>query len=92
MFCTAAVLAVALFCCAVQARSDYPNRPVRLITPFNPGGAIDIYSRTAADPLGKRLGQNIVASGGDPACVAFNAADADVRLEAGQELLEGSPA
>lgn len=42
------------------AQSDYPVRPVRLITPFNPGGAIDIYSRTIAEPLGKRLGQNVI--------------------------------
>ena len=42
------------------AQSDYPARPVRLITPFNPGGAIDIYSRTIADPLAKRLGQNVI--------------------------------
>jgi hypothetical protein len=34
----------------------------------------------------------IAAAGGDPACVAFNEADAYLRLEAGQELLEGSPA
>jgi len=45
--------------CTVQAQ-EYPNKPIRLITPFNPGGAIDIYSRTIADPLGKRLGQNII--------------------------------
>jgi tripartite-type tricarboxylate transporter receptor subunit TctC len=47
-------------CCVAQAQSDYPNRPVRIITPFNPGGAIDIYSRLIADPLGKRLGQNVI--------------------------------
>jgi tripartite-type tricarboxylate transporter receptor subunit TctC len=54
------LLAALLACCAAHAQSDYPNRPVRLITPFNPGGAIDIYSRTIAEPLGRRLGQNIV--------------------------------
>jgi tripartite-type tricarboxylate transporter receptor subunit TctC len=47
-------------CCVAQAQSDYPNRPVRIITPFNPGGAIDIYSRLIAEPLGKRLGQNVI--------------------------------
>ena len=52
-----ALLAVAF---TAHAQGDYPNKPVRLITPFNPGGAIDIYSRTLADPLGKRLGQNII--------------------------------
>jgi tripartite-type tricarboxylate transporter receptor subunit TctC len=47
-------------CWGAHAQSDYPNKPIRLITPFNPGGAIDIYSRTIAEPLGKRLGQNII--------------------------------
>ena len=57
---TLSLLASFAFCCAAFAQSDYPNKPVRLITPFNPGGAIDIYSRTIADPLGLRLGQNII--------------------------------
>ena len=47
-------------CCAAHAQSDYPDRPVRLITPFNPGGAIDIFSRTLAEPLGARLGHNVI--------------------------------
>jgi len=55
-----ALLAALVFSAAALAQSDYPNRPVRLITPFNPGGAIDIYSRTIAEPLGRRLGQNII--------------------------------
>jgi len=45
---------------AAWAQADYPAKPLRLITPFNPGGAIDIYSRLIAEPLAKRLGQNIV--------------------------------
>jgi tripartite-type tricarboxylate transporter receptor subunit TctC len=49
----------ALLCGAASAQGDYPSKPVRLITPFNPGGAIDIYSRLIAEPLSKRLGQNV---------------------------------
>jgi tripartite-type tricarboxylate transporter receptor subunit TctC len=51
---------LALVSCGALAQSDYPAKPLRLITPFNPGGAIDIYSRLIAEPLSKRLGQNIV--------------------------------
>jgi tripartite-type tricarboxylate transporter receptor subunit TctC len=52
--------AAAFACGTAAAQSDYPNRPVKLITPFSPGGAIDLYSRLIAAPLGKRLGQNVV--------------------------------
>ena len=57
-FC--AVLAGLLVAGTAVAQANYPNKPIRLITPFNPGGAIDIYSRLIAEPLGKRLGQNII--------------------------------
>ena len=57
---TLSLLAALAICGNALAQSDYPNKPVRLITPFNPGGAIDIYSRTIADPLGRLLGQNII--------------------------------
>jgi tripartite-type tricarboxylate transporter receptor subunit TctC len=43
-----------------KAQTDYPSKPIRLITPFNAGGAIDLYSRLIAEPLGKRLGQNVI--------------------------------
>jgi len=57
---TLSLFAALTFCCSAISQSDYPNRPIRLITPFNPGGAIDIYSRTIAEPLSQRLGQNII--------------------------------
>jgi tripartite-type tricarboxylate transporter receptor subunit TctC len=53
-------LSAALWSGIAAAQADYPGKPVRLITPFNPGGAIDIYSRLIAEPLGKRLGQNVI--------------------------------
>ncbi|MFZ1923008.1 MAG: tripartite tricarboxylate transporter substrate-binding protein, partial [Xanthobacteraceae bacterium] len=39
---------------------DYPNKPIRLLVGYAPGGAVDIVSRVLADPLEKRLGQRIV--------------------------------
>jgi tripartite-type tricarboxylate transporter receptor subunit TctC len=59
----ARLLAFALlsaFLLSGNAQGHFPSKPIRLITPFNPGGAIDIYSRMLAEPLGKRLGQNVI--------------------------------
>ncbi len=45
---------------AALAQSDYPNRPVKLIVGFAPGGSTDIIGRIVAQKLGERLGQTIV--------------------------------
>jgi len=39
---------------------NYPNKPIRLIIPFPPGGTTDIVGRLVADELGRALGQPIV--------------------------------
>ncbi|MFZ2737784.1 MAG: tripartite tricarboxylate transporter substrate binding protein [Burkholderiaceae bacterium] len=41
-----------------QAQS-FPNKPIRLICPFPPGGAVDIASRAIAHELSKTLGQPV---------------------------------
>lgn len=38
----------------------YPNRPIKLVVGFAPGGAADFVSRTIAEPLSRGLGQSIV--------------------------------
>jgi len=38
----------------------WPQKPVRWIVPFVPGGAVDVTTRTLAQPLGTRLGQQVI--------------------------------
>lgn len=42
------------------AQQDYPNRPIRMIVPYPPGGPTDIMGRLTSDVLAKRLAQNVV--------------------------------
>lgn len=58
------VLACALAAAAVPAEAQqqaYPRRPVRLIVPFPPGGAIDVVSRLVGQKLTDAWGQQVVA-------------------------------
>jgi tripartite-type tricarboxylate transporter receptor subunit TctC len=55
----AATVFAALYVSAAQAQ-DYPSRPVRVVVPFSPGGAVDGPMRVIAQELSKRLGQQVI--------------------------------
>jgi tripartite-type tricarboxylate transporter receptor subunit TctC len=54
------IAAFAALVSVTAARAEFPDRPVRLIVPFPPGGALDILARGMAPSLEARLNQPIV--------------------------------
>ena len=45
---------------ATAARAEYPERPIRMIVPFPPGGVTDVVARVTAERLSADLGQQVV--------------------------------
>lgn len=59
----ATVLSLALVCLWFPARAEiknWPNKPIKFVVPFPPGGGNDILARVVGDKLGAALGQPII--------------------------------
>jgi tripartite-type tricarboxylate transporter receptor subunit TctC len=54
------VLALVATACQAQSSPDYPNRPVRILVGFTPGGGPDIIARHLAQKLAESWGQQVI--------------------------------
>jgi len=89
------VLALGALACAgaLAQGSAFPNKPIRVIVPFTPGGGSDAAARFFGEKLGEQLGQPLLVEnrtggvGGSIGTLAVKAAPAD-----GYTLLVGSTA
>jgi tripartite-type tricarboxylate transporter receptor subunit TctC len=55
-----AVLALLVLTVSTAWAQEYPSRPIRVVVPFSPGGAVDGPMRAIADQLSKRLGVGVI--------------------------------
>jgi len=86
-----------VFCIALlgstqlHAQTTYPNKSIRLIVGFAPGGGSDILARALGQPLGEVLGQQIIIDNRPGAGGIIAAEVAKRATPDGHTLLLGSP-
>jgi tripartite-type tricarboxylate transporter receptor subunit TctC len=75
-----------------QAIPGYPQRPIRLVVPFAPGGAIDAMARPIAEAMGRQLGQPLVVDNKAGAAGNIGAGQVAKSAADGYTLLVGTSA
>ncbi|WP_372621104.1 Bug family tripartite tricarboxylate transporter substrate binding protein [Falsiroseomonas sp.] len=74
-----------------QGAGDYPNRPIRLVVPWPPGGPIDLAARPVAQRMAELLGQPVVIENRAGANGTIGAAHVAQATPDGYTLLIASP-
>jgi tripartite-type tricarboxylate transporter receptor subunit TctC len=88
---SALACALALPPVQVQAQAqDYPNRAIRIVVPFSPGGAVDGPTRAVAQELGKRLKQQVIIDNKPGAGATIGSAEVAKAAPDGYTLLLAS--
>jgi tripartite-type tricarboxylate transporter receptor subunit TctC len=54
------LLAFAALALATAAQAQYPNKPIKLVVPWPPGGAVDTIGRLIAQHVSEPLGQPVI--------------------------------
>ncbi len=58
--CAAALLLGSIAIQPVLAQTKYPERPIRLIVPFPPGGSVDVTARLVGPKVTELIGQQVI--------------------------------
>ena len=87
-------LVVILLLCGIGADASaqaYPNKPIRLVIGFAPGGAADVVARTLGESLSRTLGQPVLIENRAGAGSSIAAENVAKSAPDGYSLLIASP-
>ncbi len=84
------VLLAAILPIAPLMAQDYPNKPIKLIIPYPPGGATDVIGRIVALKMSEALGQQLIVDNRAGATGSIGAGAAATAAADGYTLLLGA--